>query len=228
MHFPESHKVEDDDDKRINASLHLQIISGKYINTLHELIDYTYKGETLTIIEQVKQKVNHAKSVEVNELFPTPAVMDNVYYVTGFLGNQANNEATRRAKDSGVRLCLEHIAREKFLVRNRGQEVGVNALIADKDMPTTMVRQRENFGGLCYATKECWKFFAIIEYVYAELAVQENFLYRGGMLLSEISDGILGNEVVCQLFSSLCGFTEQSKFTFASLTWAPLWIGWIR
>ena len=136
-HFPESHKVEDDDDKRINASLLLQIISGKYINTLHELIDYTYKGEKLTIMEQVKQKVDHATSVEVYELFPTPAVMDNVYYVTGFLGNQADKEATRRAKDSGVRLCLEHIAKEKFLVRNRGQEVGVNALIEDKDMPTT-------------------------------------------------------------------------------------------
>ena len=110
----------------------------------------------------------------------------NVYYIIGFLGNQASKEAKQRSEKSGVRLCLEFVASRRFYVRNCRQSDCILSLIENPEVPTDLVHERELFGGLQYPSVECWSFFGVIEYIYAKLAIPDNFLCRGGKLLREI------------------------------------------
>ena len=68
-----------------------------------------------------------------------------------------------------------------------------------------MVDARLAFNGLHYPDELCWQVFAIIEFIYSSLATPDNFIWRGGKLLREICDGMLGNSDMMQLFYSLCG-----------------------
>lgn len=213
QHFPTQHQLHERE-QIMDTSLLLQFISMHYIDILHKHISYPSRGDNYTITERVKMKVEHAKTGGIDQLFPEPGVKKHVYYITGFLGNQAEKEAQRRAKDSGVRACLSYIAEYKFLVNNREhQKDSIQTLIADDDVPTELVQERESFGGLHYPDKECWEFFATVEYIYAELATPDNFISVGGRLLSEICDAILHNNDLRVRFSVLCGYTEESRFT---------------
>ena len=210
QHFPTPHQLQESE-QIMDTSLLLQFISMHYIEILHKHISYPSKGDNYTITERVKMKVEHAKTGGINQLYPEPGVKKHVYYITGFLGNQADKEAKRRAKHSGVRACLSFIADNKFLVNNRGDDI--QRLIADDDIPTELVQEREAFGGLHYPDKECWEFFATVEYIYAELATPDNFISIGGRLLSEICDAILNNNDLRVRFSALCGYKEDATFT---------------
>ena len=79
-------------------------------------------------------------------------------------------------------------------------------VIDDPDVPTDLVQERESFGGLHYPSRECWIFFGMIEFIYAELAIPDNFLCRGGKLLREICEGILENNLIRKRFADLCGY----------------------
>ena len=139
-HLPPDQKITNKEDI-VNASLLLQSISVEYVEILHELISYSSQGEKLTINEQVAKKVSYASTVSAIQLFPVPGVQKNVFYIIGFLGNQGRKEAERRAKNSGVRACLTHIASKKYFVRNKGQAGEVDKLIADSTIPTSIVEE---------------------------------------------------------------------------------------
>ena len=84
-----------------------------------------------------------------------PRVSKNVYYITGFLGNQAAKAAKSHVKGSSVKICMTYIASSKFPTRSNGHESELLNLIADNDIPTEMVQKRESFGGLHYVDGEC-------------------------------------------------------------------------
>ena len=131
----------------------------------------------MPIHSQVKLKVDHAISWSTTrELFPKEGVCKNVYYIIGFLRNQASKEAKRRSEKSGVRLCLEFVAGRRFYVWNRGESDCILSLIENPEVPTDLVHERELFGGLQYPSVECWSFFGVIEYIYAQLAIPDNLL----------------------------------------------------
>ena len=211
-----------DNKAHLHTSCLLQMICMEYIDIFHQLITYPSKGEALSINEQVKAKVDHALKVGTNELYPNQKVKDNVYYIIGFLGNQAEKHAERCAEGSGGKKCIEYIVKNRFHVNNRGEENEnqIKALLDDAGVPTALVQQRERLGGLHYADKACWEFFAIIDYLYATIATAENFICRGGRLLSELSCAIQENTALRQQFSSLCDFVDDDKsdYTFDDTT----------
>ena len=88
--LPNGDKIQDKED-RIDASLLLQSIYGKCIKVLHERISYPLQGENRTIREQVNAKVVHTKNVPAGDLFPVAGEKKNVYYIIGFMRNQANS-----------------------------------------------------------------------------------------------------------------------------------------
>lgn len=93
------------------------------------------------------------------------------------------------------------------------------ALINDTEMPTDMVEKKEKLGGLRYADKKCWEFFAVVEYIYATMVTSDNFLRRGGKLLREICDAILQNNDLRRQFAYLC-YTDKSEYSFDDTTTA--------
>ena len=202
----ESEVVPNDMEKLRKISCLLQLVSFRYIETYHDLISSTSNDGTVSIAEQIKEKVGHAiKCNDTNSLFHDKKVRNNVYYIIGFLGNQGKKEAERRAKGSGVKKCLLHITKERFLVpSNPKSEEKIDAL-RDKGVPTEMVDARLAFNGLHYPDELCWQVFAIIEFIYSTLATPDNFIWRGGKLLREICDGMLSNSDMQKLFYSLCG-----------------------
>lgn len=218
--FPESMKKTLSDSDCRKASLLLQLLCRKFIDTFHEMIVYPSRGDNLTITEAVQSQVEIALREGTTALFPKPNTKNNAYYIIGFLGHQAEKEAKRRAKDSGVKAYLTYIAHNRFLVRRRGEkDIGViNVLVADIEMPTEMVEKRETLGGLHYADRICWEFFAIIEHIYSTLATPKNFLRRGGKLLREICDAILSNNELSKRFATLCGHNDKSTFTMDDST----------
>ena len=86
---------------RANLSLLLQITCIEYTEIFQKRIDYSSGGDSLTVKEQADQVVDRAFSSTPLELFPRPVVMDNVYYIVGFLGGQAKKHAKRMAEESG-------------------------------------------------------------------------------------------------------------------------------
>ena len=133
--------------------------------------------------------MTYASAVSAIQLFPVPGVQKNVYYIIGFLGGQGRKETKRCTKNSGVRACLIHIASKKYSIRNKGQAGEVEKLIADSSIPTGMVEAKQVFGGLAYASKECWEFFAVVEYVHVELATPDNFCAEKGSCYGRYARG---------------------------------------
>lgn len=211
---------------RVETSVMLQCINYEYVEVFQDLISHPLsKGEKFSIVEQVQQKVEHASnpSVRINDLFPDPKNMKSSYYLTGFLGRQAEKEAGRRAKGSGVGICMAKIAADRFLVPNASAaaKLKIEELLKDDDVPTEMVQSRLAFGGLHFPDKKCWEFFAIVEYIYSHLATTDNFLCRGGLLLCEICEAILHNNNMQWRFASLCGYDsdkETSEFNLDDTT----------
>ena len=78
-----------------------------------------------------------------------------MYYIVGFLGNQAENHAKRMAKESGRQDCMLHFVQARFAVRNKGEEAAVKKLIANKYIPTEMMEKCKRLGGLCYLDVIC-------------------------------------------------------------------------
>jgi hypothetical protein len=219
--FPEDVRQSMTDKDRRTLSLALQLICTKFIDTFHELISYPSQGERLTIAEEVEKKVQLATQGGTTALFPEAKTMNNAYYIIGFLGHQAEKQAKRRAKDSGVQKCLTFIANNRFFVRNRSGSEQVNEikkLVADQEMPTKLVEEREALGGLHYADRICWEFFSIIEYIYSTLTTPDNFLWRGGKLLREICEAISHNNELVKRFAMLCDHDEKSEFTIDDTT----------
>ena len=102
----------------------------------------------------------------------------NVYYIIGFLGNQASKEAKQRPEKSGVHLCLESVAVRRYYVQNCGQSDCILSLIENPEVLTDLVHEMESFGGLQYPSVECWSFFGVIEYTYAELAIPDTLRWK--------------------------------------------------
>ena len=74
---------------RHHVSLLLQIITMEYVEAFGKLITYTMSGDTHSIKEKVSRAFAHAMSLSTDKLFLRPKVRNNVYYIVGFLGNQA-------------------------------------------------------------------------------------------------------------------------------------------
>jgi hypothetical protein len=62
---------------------------------------------------------------------------------------------------------------------------------------------------LQHPTTQCWKVFATVETVYNSLVRPDNFIISGGTLLSEVCYGILQNETMMKLFTSLLDKDNQ-------------------
>ena len=162
----------------IDTSLLLQVIANFYIDKFQSLIEHSSSGEKQSIKEQVEKKISYATREDTQHLFSDAKVRKNVYYIIGFLGNQAEKEASRRAKDSGVSKCLHFLSQHCFLVRNRSDSESqqIDMLIADEDIPTDMISKREAFGGLHYHTKSCWQLFVVVDFVYSRVATHQRTL----------------------------------------------------
>ena len=92
-------------------------------------------------------------------------------------------------------------------------------MISDKEhvaelksvLPTGLVDRRLAFGGLQYATVECFCLFAIIKFIYSTIATHDNFIFCGGKLLREIWEGIICNLSLHNIFIALCNTNEINK-----------------
>ena len=89
-----------------HVSLFLQMIAMEYVEAFGKLIAYTMSGDTHSIKEKVSRAFAHVMALSTDKLFPWPKVGNNVYYIVGFLGNQAENHAKRMAKGSGRQDCM--------------------------------------------------------------------------------------------------------------------------
>ena len=196
---------------RAHLSLLLQITCMEYTEIFQKLIEYSSGGDSLTVKEQVDQALDFAFRSTPLELFPRPVVMDNVYYIVGFLGGQAKKHAKRMAEGSGKQACLLHLSNARFKSRRAdGGDLAVLELILDPSVPTKMVEKREMFNGLKYPDYRCWKFFSSVEYVYSTVATADNFVACGGSVLREISESLLSNENLNKKFADLCDTSAKS------------------
>ena len=115
---------------------------------------------------------------------------------------------------------MTYIAGETFLVNNKKQshKDGIKKLIANEEMPTELVHQRERLGGLRYADKKCWEFFGMVEYVYTTIATAEFFICGGRKLLGELASALLSDKELRWGFSLLCDYIDDSEFSFDDTT----------
>ena len=84
-----------------HLSLIIQIITIEYTEAFGELISYQGEEGGQSIQEKADNAFSHAYESDSSILFPKPKVRDNVYYIVGFLGTQAEKQAKRLAEASG-------------------------------------------------------------------------------------------------------------------------------
>ena len=133
----------------------------------------------MSIKEKSDQAFSHAIDSDPSSLFPRTEVLNNVYYLIGFLGNQAQKHAPRLADGSTRQLCMLLFAKKRFHVRNKGGESAVLAIIEDESIPTRMGQEKEHQNGLRYADGVCFKYFVAIEHIFATVATANNFIACG-------------------------------------------------
>ena len=87
-----------------HLSLLLQMICMEYVEVFHTLIGSSSGGESLTVKEQVDSAITFASNainIDLSYLYPRRKVLNNLYYIIGFVGGQA--EKTREAHGKGER-----------------------------------------------------------------------------------------------------------------------------
>ena len=134
---------------KTHLSLLLQVIAMEYVENFQQMIKYTSGGDALSIKEQVDAAITTAFDSSLSEIFPKPSVMDNVYYIVGYLGGQAQKHAKLMAEGSSKQSCLLHISSARFKSRrDDGDKSAVLELIADPSVPTTMVQKKRDVQGV--------------------------------------------------------------------------------
>ena len=147
-------------------------------------------------------------------LFPKPRVLNNIYYLIGFLGNWAQIYANRLADGSTRQFCMVFFfAKNKFHVCNKGSESSVKALIQDESIPTDMVHEKYRRKGLQYAGGHCLKLCVAVKHVFVTIATADNFIACDGSVLSGIVLALKFDTKVDSNFAELCNMSSASKYS---------------
>ena len=91
---------------RRHLSLLLQIICMEYIEVFHTLIGSPSGEKSLTMKEQVDSAIAFAATAAMFDLYSRRKVMNNLYYIIGFVGGQMEKHVKRMARGSGKQACM--------------------------------------------------------------------------------------------------------------------------
>ena len=201
-----------------HLSILLQRICMGYVEVFHTLIGSPSGEKSLTVKEQVDSAIAFAATAAMFDLYPRRKVMNNLYYIIGFVGGQMEKHAKRMARGSGKQACMLHLHKSRYIVQIRDGDSAVSRIISDDSIPTEMVERTERFGGLHYADARCWKFFALLEYLFSKTATVNNFINCAGSVLREISAALATNIQLGQLFAKLCDLNTNAVYYFVDIT----------
>ena len=81
---------------------------------------------------------------------------------------------TRMARGSRKQEYTMHPARSIFVVRNRDGDLAVSRLLNNNSIPIETVMSTETLGVLDYASTRYWNFFALVEYLFCQIATMNN------------------------------------------------------
>ena len=102
--------------------------------------------------------------------------MKNVYYLIGFVGNQAHNYIKCMAKNIGRQVCMENFVGTQFAEHNKDDEANMEEPIKYHSIPAEMVAKVERYDGPALSGRQMLEVFSSIDHVYSTVATVDNFI----------------------------------------------------